>query len=97
MSRVISEAKAYLACEYYPNIGKNFISFTVLCLSSILSCIRGMFVFVIRSFFINTCFGSAWISQCIWPHYGKKNPEDFKNVPRRGYTLIHTDIHPHIS
>ena len=26
--------------------------------------------------FTNTCFGSAWITQCIWLHYGK-NPQSF--------------------
>jgi hypothetical protein len=48
-------------------------------------------VFVIKRFFINTYFGSAFGS--ITP----KIPQVFKNVPRRGYTLIYADIHPQIS
>lgn len=85
MNGFISETKAYVACKYYPKIGKNFVSFPVLCLSSILGCIRGLLCVCYTSFF-NTYFGSAWITQCIWLHYGKKSPKFC--TPQKLYTNL---------
>lgn len=52
MSEFISEMEVYVACEYYPKIGENFVTFPVLCLSSILRCIRGFLCVCYTRFFL---------------------------------------------